>query len=115
MKETITELQKTGTKLPVIRAAPPLSAESRSALLGALGLKTDATDDEIVVAVAALKSGLEETSERRRAEKRINDKIADSGGALTRNMAIHALAEQDRQAAKLCRPGGPQWQVAGML
>lgn len=82
-------------------------------LLKRLGLNPDATPEQIEAAIEAhldqiddLKARVEELkaappeTDVQKLEKRIAQKIAQSGGALNREQAITAIQHQDEAAAK---------------
>lgn len=66
----------------------------REHLIRILGLTAKATDDQIIKAVEAHDA----IASR---EKRINDKIIEAGGALSRDQAILSITQQDQHDAKI--------------
>jgi hypothetical protein len=69
-------------------------------LIEILGLKADATDQQILDSVELLKMEADAKAETNGREKKIRAKIAESGGALSREQASMAIEHQEEANTK---------------
>jgi len=69
-------------------------------ILETLGLKPDATEEQAVASIKSLQATAASRESTDALEKKIRQKIAESGGALNRQQAILALNNQAAEDAR---------------